>query len=176
MSRVIKVVLVIVFAALFLILIYQQIEIENLKPSQSQPTTTPTMPSTPTYSPTPTLTPNIPSGFTEVSSTIVATQLSVSQQNANLIISGNITNNSADTLNNLGLHVCSYGYPFYQTTAETILDTIIPIASGTINSTNHTLTTLSLHETITVHIIIPASYASRTVTLYGNEVTVVQAS
>lgn len=180
MNKATKVVLVIVFIALFLLLIYQQIEIENLKPSQSQPSPYPTITSTPTHTSsstsTPSTTPKIPSGFTEVPSTIVTTHLSVSQQNANLVISGNVTNNTSDALQNLGLHVYSWGYPLYQTDPQTILDMTIPIASGTINTANHTLTTMSPHETITVLIMIPADYASRTVTLYGNDVTVVKAT
>jgi hypothetical protein len=180
MNKVTKVVFIIVFTAVILVLIYQQIEIENLKPSQSQPSTYPTITSTPTptssSTSTPTATPKIPAGFIEVPSSTVTAQLWVSQQNANLVISGNVTNNTSDTLQNLGLHIYSWGYPLYQTNPQTILDMTIPIASGTINTTNHTLTTMSPHETIAVVIIIPADYASRTITLYGNEVTVVQAS
>ncbi len=182
MNKTTTVVLVIVFITLFLLLIYQQTEIEHLKFSQLNPSAYPTVNSTPipstTSSPTTaaTATPEIPPGFVEVSSASVTTKLLVSQQNANLVISGNVTNNTPNTLSNLGLHVYSWGYPLYQTTRETILETIIPIASGTVNTTNHTLTTMSPYETLTVQIVIPADYGSRAITLYGNEVTVVQAT
>ena len=178
MKKTATAVLVIVFFAMFLFLVYQQLEIEYLKASQLLPTPCPTVNSAPPQSPTstPIATPKTPTGFIEVPPTMVSAQLSVSQQNGNLVISGNVTNISSDTLRDLGLHVYSWGYPLYQTNPETILDMTIPIASGTINTTNYNLTTMSPHETITVLIIIPAEYASRTVTLHGNEVTVVQAT
>jgi hypothetical protein len=175
MNKGTKAVLGIVFIAIFLLLIYQQIEIENLKPAQPQPTTHPTVNSTPTPSTTsnPTKTPKIPSGYSEVPSTIVTTQLSVSSQDVGLVIIGNVTNNSAKTLHNLGLHIYSYGYPYFQTTPTTTIDTVIPIASNIYYSTNRTLTTMSPYETISIYIIIPSDL--RGTTDYGNEVTVVQA-
>jgi hypothetical protein len=178
-----KMVIVIAFMAVFLLLIYQQVEIESLKPTQSQPIIYPTASSTPLSSATsnlplnptttPTISHNIPSGYTEVPSTIVSTQLWINGQQGNLVISGNVTNNSASSLQNLGLHIYSYGYPYFQTTPTTTLDTVIPIASGTYYTTNRTLTSMSAYETISVVIIIPSDL--RGTTDYGNEVTVVQA-
>ena len=182
MNKSTKIVLIIVFTALFILLFYQQTEIENLKSSNSQPTPYPTINSTPTPSTTsnptstPATTPKIPSAYTEVPSTIVTTHLQVSDQNVGLVIIGNITNDTPNTLYNLGLHVYSYGYPYFQTTPTIMLDTVISMASddNTHYSTKEPLTTLAPHETISVYIIIPSD--PRGTTLYGNEVTVVQAT
>ena len=182
MNKGTKIVLGIVFIAIFLLLIYQQIEIENLKPAQPQPTTHPTVNSTPTPSTTPnpttnpTTTSTIPSGYTEVPSTIVTTQLKVSDRSDQFLIIGNVTNNTPNTLYNLGFHIYAYGYPYFQTTPTTMLDTVISMASD--NNTHYSkdkpLTTLAPHETISVLILIPPDL--RHTTLYGCEATVVQAT
>jgi hypothetical protein len=182
MNKGTKIVLGIVFIAIFLLLIYQQIEIENLKPAQPQPTTHPTVNSTPTPSTTsnptsnPTTTSTIPSGYTEVPSTTVSTNLEVIPQGGYLVLNGNVTNKSPNTLYNVGLHVYSWGYPFIQGGPETLIDDVVPIASGTYpNYQELKLSTLEPYQTISVIITIYSNYDERTPTLYGNTVTVIQA-
>lgn len=179
MNNATKIILFIAFTAVFILLIYQQIEIEKLKPSESpQPTInpTPTPFTASTSTPTPTTTPKIPSEYTEVPSTIVSTEFEVLPQGGVLVLNGNVTNKSQNTLQNIGLHVYSYGYPFIQGGPETLIDYVVPIASGTYRSSQELeLSTLAPHQTVSVIITIYSHYDYRTPTLYGNEVTVVQA-
>ncbi len=186
MNKIAKVVLVIVFTAVILVLVYQQIEIENLKPIESSNLPQPTATLNPTLQPTtyltakPTSNPTTrppPQGYTEVPSTIISTNLDILPQAGVLVISGNVTNISPNILHNVGLHAYSFGYPFIQGGPETLIDITVPIVSGSYpNNQQLTLSTLSPHESVSIVIIISSQYESRTPTLYGNEVTVVQLS
>jgi hypothetical protein len=178
MNHLSKVVLAVIFIGVFLVLIYQQIEIERLKHPQPlttpQPTSSPTLP-LPSYPPT-----TSPSSvvYTEIPSTIVTTDLVVSQYRSDnetyLLIEGTVANESPNTLYDVGLQVYSYGFPSLGA-LETLIDITVPIATGSYYNyeKQYTLTTMSPNENIPVTIKIHPGFEYRSPTLYGNNVTVV---
>jgi hypothetical protein len=186
MNKLTSAVLVIVLAVVFSAIIYQQVEIENLKrqsiTSSPQPTTSTPYPTvSPTSSPTPNPTPTPTSKtYTTPPSSPVAADLiiipygSAATAEDYLLISGNVTNKTPNTLYNFGLHVYSFGYPFMAQPIEvTLINVTVPIASGPYSNGQHMMSTLAPHESIQITIKIIPDLAYRTPTLYGNDVSVV---
>jgi hypothetical protein len=201
MKNLTKVILVIILAVIIFVLVYQQTEINNLKSPQASPspqltpqesqspftTLTPTPSYTQTPFPTPTPTPEVTIAPTSTAPTSTPLHLgSLSAISADifvlpiggnelsyLLISGNVTNNSPNILYNVGLHVYSYGYPFIGPNEETLINTTVPVSSGSYGGFgNYTLSTLSPNESLSINVQVHSAYEYRTPRLYGNEVTI----
>jgi hypothetical protein len=140
MNKLTKIIVVIFFTAVILGLIYQQIEIENLKSLQSsnstQPTATSINPTShPTLSPTSTPTSGLTPTTTPTSNPLPANVTADLQTTTirppigyYLLINGTVTNNSPNTAYNVGLHANAVGSPFVQTVI--LIDMIVPITSA----------------------------------------------
>jgi hypothetical protein len=201
MNKLTKVVLVIVFTAVLLGFIYQQIEIQNLKSSQSAdllteasktptpPTVSPTTQSKPT--PTQNLTPNSSPLPTNVTANLQITAIRP-PVGYYLLINGTITNNSPNTAYNVGLHVSAVGTPLSQTVV--LIEMTVPIASAeymqysentaariqasadgsqNIVSNEFPLSTLAPYQSVPVEIKIYPLYQSQSAILRDINVTLV---
>ena len=173
MKNLSKVILVIVSLAIFLSLIYLQIEIKDLSP-KSSPTPLPTMNpiATPTLSPT--LTPiSTPVPVATVTANINATPTLVAPTTSAgevLIINGTITNNSPNTAYNVGVRafaIASYEFPFVSPLAA--INITVPIASGTYSMkyitaetvVTYPLTTLTPYQSVPINITIIPNASSQ---------------
>jgi hypothetical protein len=151
--------LVIALIALSFGLVYQQIEIQNIKSSLSSPSPQPTATESPSFSPpststnsilptqisTPTLSPTstpslIPSQIVlHLPETGVNAILNITSalSGGYLLLSGTVTNNSTNTQYNVGLKVFADGYPIVGNPNKlTLINLTIPIDSGTYMQTS----------------------------------------
>ncbi len=193
--------LVIVLVGIVMGLVYLQLEIETLKSPQTSPSPSPTIaespsPSiltpTPTSAPTPSPSPT-PTSSPEATTVLAPTPLHIGSDSAvyadifvtpiggnelsYLLITGNVTNNSPNTLHDVGLHIYSFGYPFIGPNEETLINTTVPISSGSYGGSGQpTLSILSPHESVSVNIQVHSMYEYRSPILYGNEVKLVWTS
>jgi hypothetical protein len=141
--------------------------------TQNSPSPTPTPTSETASKPT-------PKTYTTPSSSVVAAYLSIEPSGSAatgenyLMISGNVTNTTPNTLYNVGLQVYSFGYPYTALPIEeTLINVTIPIASGTYYNEHYTLSQLAPYTSVELTIKIIPDIAYRTPTLYGNDVSVV---
>jgi hypothetical protein len=140
MNKLTKIIVVIFFTIVILGLIYQQIEIENLKTLQSsnstQPTATSINPtsyptlsptSTPTSGLTPTTTPTSNPSPANVTADLQTTTIRP-PIGYYLSINGTVTNNSPNTAYNVGLRASAVGSPFVQTVI--LINMTVPVVSA----------------------------------------------